>query len=72
MNPCVMCGQHDANPTQYFEDELYTWCDTHQENFNLSEFDSEIRRLEEIKEEEELTRHVMYGNVASQSQEREI
>ena len=50
---CVMCGQHEANPTQYFEDEMFTWCDTHQENFNLSEFDAEMERLEELAEQEQ-------------------
>ena len=63
--PCVMCGKHEANPTQYFEDELFAWCDVNQVDFNLSEFDAEIERLElqaeqemyEAYEREEPTRH---------------
>lgn len=45
---CVICGQHPANPTQYFEDQMLVWCDEHQQDFNLSELEAELERLEDL------------------------
>jgi len=50
-NPCILCGKHEAI-TEYFEDELFEYCPTHNTNVSVSEFDSEMERLAQTGEAE--------------------